>query len=393
MTQFSKLMRRRNLLCAAGGAYTIFLPGCGGSVGEDGTGANQPVISVGPLLGVDEGSVTVNGVSFKLGPTTVVLAGFDKPLNVDSLRLGQWVEVTGQIDEASPQGLAERIQVRSSARGQVSAVTTGAGGVSITVLQSVVSAAAGQTVLEGIDDAGALNVGDLVDVHGSLGSAGSVQASRIERLASIDSHELRGQVSGLNAIARRAVIGNQPVNFSQATQTLREAIANGQVLRVAAALPPVAGQEWMVERIASDTPVRANLAFAYAEGLTSRWRAGPLFDLDGLPVDGRNAANRAVVNADDLRVAAIGSMVDGVLQAKSLGIVRPGQAVVFNLTGAITAFVSPAEFRVRNVLVDARSATYSGGVAGDLANGRKVRVSGNLVGQRLRASRVEFVPS
>jgi Domain of unknown function (DUF5666) len=385
-------LQRRHVLGAALGSFTAYLSACGGAVGEDGTGAYEPAISVGPIIGLSDTAIKVNGVNYDVGPAATVLDGFGKPLRAEALRLGQWVEVTGQASEALGLGLADRVQVRNSARGTVTAVNGGAA--SLTVLQTAARYEAGITVVEGVNDAGALRVGDIVEVHGPLGSAaGTVQATRVERLAAAPVVELRGRVSGLDLLNRRAVIGRQPIDFSQATQTLRQAIANGQVLRVAASLAPGVGTAWAVERITSDAPLPVNLGFAYAEGVSSGWRAGPFFDLDGLPVDGSTANNRGVVNADELRVAAIGSLKNGVLVAKSLALVRPGQAVVFALSGPITAWVSPAEFRVRNVLIDASQATYTGGAAVDLANDKKVRVVGTLSGQRLMASRVEFLPS
>jgi hypothetical protein len=396
MTRFTDAGRwqRRQLLGATLGAYTVFLSGCGGAVGEDGTGAYEPAISVGPVVGLAEGAISVNGVSYTVDAAATVLDGFGKPLSSNALRLGQWVEISGGVNQAAGLGIAERVQVRNSVRGVVTAVEGSADSLGLTVLKSTARFAAGQTVVEGVAEASALLLGDLIEVHGPLGAAaGTVQATRVERLAAAPSIELRGRVSGLDVLNRRAVIGRQEINFAQATQTLRQPIANNQVLRVAASSAPQAAGDWMVERITSDTPLPLNLGFAYAEGVSSNWQTGPLFELDGLAVDGRNANNRGVVTANEQRVAAIGSINNGVLVAKSLATVRPGQAVVFNLSGPITALVSPAEFRVRNVIVDASTAVFTAGGVSDLADGKKVRVSGTLSGQRLIASKLEFLPA
>jgi Domain of unknown function (DUF5666) len=387
-------LRRRGVLGLglALGGKTLLLSACGGAVGEDGTGAYEPAISVGSVNGLSEAALSVNGVNFSIDAATTLLDGLGKPLAADALRLGQWVEISGLVNEMAGLGKADRIQVRSSARGTVSAVD--GSGATLTVLQTAARYGDKITVVDGVDNAAALRVGDVVEVHGPLGAAaGTVQATRLELLAAAPSIELRGRVSGVDIVRRRAVIGRQPVDFSQATQTLRQTIANGQVLRVAANTAPSAGADWLVERIASDAPLPANLGFAYAEGVTSGWRTGPYFDLDGLAVDGSTANNRNVITADEQRVAVIGSIKNGVLVAKSLALVRPGQAVTFNLSGAITTFVSAADFRVRNVLIDASTATYTGGAAPDLVDGKKVRVTGSLAGQRLVAAKVEFLPA
>ncbi len=382
------VLQRRSVLALAAGGPVGLLGACGGAVGEDGTGAYEPAISVGAVTGLGDAAVTVNGVSYSIGADATLLDGFGKPLAPDALRLGQWVEVTGQINEVLGVGTVARIQVRNSARGVVSTVD----GATVTVLQTTARYELKNTVVEGVDTPQALRMGDVVEVHGPLGaSAGTVEATRLERLVTAPSIELRGRIMGLDLVRRRAVVGRQPVDFSQATQTLRQALVDGQVLRVAASLQPSASADWLVERITSDTPLPVNLGFAYAEGVTSGWRAGPYFDLDGLAVDGSAANNRDAISADEQRVAVIGSISNGVLVAKSLARVRAGQVVSFNLTGPVTAFASVADFRVRNVLIDASAAVFVAGVVADLANDKRVRVSGPLKGQRMMATRVEFI--
>lgn len=386
--QFS--LRRRGVLGLALGGKTLLLSACGGAVGEDGTGAYEPAISVGSVNGLSETSVSVDGVNFSIEAATTLLDGLGKPLAPDALRLGQWVEISGQVNAVQGVGIADKIQVRNSARGMVSAVD--GSGATVTVLQTAARYSDISTVVDGIDSAASLRVGDVVEVHGPLGAAaGTVQATRLELLAAAPTFELRGRVSAVDSVRRRAVIGRQPVDFGQATQTLHQAIANGQVLRVAATTAPTTAADWLVQRITSDAPLPANLRFAYAEGVTSGWRTGPYFELDGLPVDGSAANNRAAITADEQRVAVIGAIKSGVLVATSLARVRSGQVVTFNLSGAITGFASAAGFRVRHVPIDASAASFVGGATADLANGKRVRVSGPLQGQRMVATRVEFI--
>jgi hypothetical protein len=65
---------------------------------------------------------------------------------------------------------------------------------------------------------------------------------------------------------------------------------------------------------------------------------------------------------------------------------------VFVLGAALTDYQSIADFRVRGVTIDATNATFVGGVAADLADGRRVRVTGTVSGRRLIATKVEFLP-
>jgi len=49
-----------------------------------------------------------------------------------------------------------------------------------------------------------------------------------------------------------------------------------------------------------------------------------------------------------------------------------------------------ANFKVADRTVDASNASFAHGTAADLANGKQVKVAGNLVGTVLRATKVEF---
>ena len=58
--------------------------------------------------------------------------------------------------------------------------------------------------------------------------------------------------------------------------------------------------------------------------------------------------------------------------------------------GTITDFASVASFRVAGRKVNASSASFEGGVAGDLRDGRRVEVEGVLAGDVLMATKVEL---
>lgn len=64
--------------------------------------------------------------------------------------------------------------------------------------------------------------------------------------------------------------------------------------------------------------------------------------------------------------------------------------IATKVEGAITDFASVANFRVAGRSVNAVSATFAGGVAADLANGRRVVVEGILSGDIALATRVTF---
>jgi Domain of unknown function (DUF5666) len=376
-------------------AVLAVLAGCGGA-GTDGTGPSgndNNTVSVGVATGLAETTVTVNGVSYERAGA-VVSDGFGQTKRADDLRLGMWLEISGVVDEVSGIATAQTIRVRPAARGVVSAVD--GSGFTVTVLQSTARYDNAATVIEGADSAAAIAAGDVVEVHGPLGvGSGTVEASRIERLSTGTRKpvELRGRVANLDTAARTLTVGRQAVRYDTAALTLRQALANGQVVRVASLAAPVAGQPWPVERMTSDQPLPDNLGFAYAEGVTTDWATGPTFSLEGVLVNATSANNRGVVTSDGQRVAVIGSLVAGTLSAKSVARSLPGQPVVFVLSAALTDYQSISDFRVRGVTIDATSAAFANGAPADLVNGRRVKVTGSVSGRKLMATKVELLPS
>jgi hypothetical protein len=363
---------------------------CGG-VATDGTGSAGNTVSVGVATGIAANKIMVNGVSYDRSNASVT-DGFGNAIGADALRLGVWVEVSGVVDAAGGTAVAQSIRVRSAARGVVSAVD--GSGFTVTVLESTAHYDNATTVVEGADAASQIGPGDLVEVHGPLGAgAGTVEASRIERL-SAGVHkpvELRGRVGDLDATTRTLTIGRQPVRYDGASLTLRQALANGQIVRVSASAPPADGKPWIVERMTSDQPLPDNLEFVYIEGVTTDWVAGPKFKLEGVPVNASTANGGGSVTDNGQRVAVIGALESGTLIAKSVVRSLPGQPLMFVLRAPVTDYKSIADFRVRGVMIDATSAAFVGGVAGDLADGRAVRVTGVVSGRRLIATKVQVL--
>jgi hypothetical protein len=74
------------------------------------------------------------------------------------------------------------------------------------------------------------------------------------------------------------------------------------------------------------------------------------------------------------------------------GLALPASATL-SLEGVVTDYQSAASWKLAGVSVDASAATYTGGTAADLRNGRAVRVSGAYAGNVLRATRVELLPA
>ena len=95
---------------------------------------------------------------------------------------------------------------------------------------------------------------------------------------------------------------------------------------------------------------------------------------------------------DGRRVAVEGVLAGDVLMATKVALktddgTPPSSGTV---EGTITDFVAQARFKVDGQLVDAMQARFENGAASELANGRRVGVTGTLTGGVLVASRVEF---
>jgi Domain of unknown function (DUF5666) len=388
MTRFTPFFRAR--VCAALLACAALL-GCGG-VGEEGTGIQPASASVGVLQGISDQRVTVNGVSYERSQASVTDA-FGQPLAPDSLRLGMWLEVLGRVDEAGDKGVAESIRVRPAARGVVSGTAPG----SVTLFDSTVRLGNG-TVFDGPVSVSNLVAGDVVEVHGPLSNAaGDVSASRIEKLDAAPVvppvFELRGRVSQIDTMQQTLLVGRRSVSYANATVTLRAGLTQGLMVRVSAAAAPVAGTPWAVDRLTNELALPDNLGFLYTEGFVDELQAGPLFQLEDLAVDASQANGKFDVTANGQRVAVVGALSKGVLKAKSVVVVQPGEPVIFTLAGAVTEFVSPASFKLRGVPVDASGANFvAPASAAGLANDLRLRVKGTVLGRRLIASQVELLP-
>lgn len=374
------------------------MAGCGGGggVGEGGTGGSR-IYSSGQVTSLSDTSVGVNGVEYDRRQAQLV-DGFGQAVQADRLALGSWVEVEGTTRDAGSSGEAETIRLQPAARGVVAGVDPSSG--QITVLGSPVRYD-GATVVDGVGGAAEVQAGDFVEVHGALADdALTVQASRIEKLvpppesggASAEQRfELKGEVSQLNSSAQTMRVGGQKVSFAQARITVKALVA-GHVVRVSAGAPPAPDGTWAVDRVVDDRVLSGDVPWVYAQGVVRAWAAGPVFALEGLPVDARQAQKRGLVTGNGLRVAVVGSLQAGVLVARAVSVFEPGEPVVFVMSGQVKKYSSLSDFRIGGVRVDASRAQVSGGRAADLAEGRKVRVKGRVQGQVLVATSLEFIP-
>jgi hypothetical protein len=370
------------LLCCLLGLFA-----CGGGVGEGGTGGVRTQ-SAGRVTALSEKAVEVNGVEYDTRQAKVV-DGFEQPASMDRVSLGAWVDLEGVSAENGRAAVAELIRLRPAMRGKLTQLDASTKRLSVLGSQGQLNR---DVVFQGVDDPSQLREGDWVEVHGALGTeTGQIDVTRVERLDTASAvYELRGVVSRVNNTERTMTVGGQKIDYAAASVAVRVALQAGAVVRVSSAQPPVDDQRWSVERVVDDQKFGENAEFVYVEGVVTQLQVGPVFNLEGLVVEASQADKASSVTGNGLRVAVVGTLQAGVLRAQAVRVITPGEPVVFTVSGLIKQYKSLADFRIGNVAIDASSAKLVGGTAAELANGRKVRVRGEVRAPGLFASRLEF---
>ncbi|HEY1393750.1 MAG TPA: DUF5666 domain-containing protein [Methylibium sp.] len=388
----------RPTLAGAFGALVALLASCGGGVGSGGTGAPVGYAS-GTVTGF--GSVIVDGTHFddvnavvdtEVGPGQVVPA---------ESRLGQHVEVAYQT-----LGVATAVHVAAQVSGPVSAV---AAPNSLTVLGQAIrinaDANAGPATVFAGGYAGisSIAVGDAVEVHGLQrqddSGAGFIHATRIEKLAALPSYlRVTGPVSRLDSSARSFMLGNQRIDYSAASLLPQGAVlANGQTVLVfgSALQTGNGGQPVLTAQLVRVKQVEGSGTPAYLGGTVSRLDAASAsFLLDGTTVHYSGAAvlptGRSLASGVYVRVQGSFS-ADGSLAASQVFIRNQTDEAQLELSGTLSGYNAATQsFQVRNVLVNAASATLVGCSAG-LGNGLYVQVEGGIVNGAAVATQVSCV--
>jgi Domain of unknown function (DUF5666) len=306
---------------------------CGGGGGSGSASstavATEKEFVAGTVTGF--GSVIVEGVRYDDSAAKVQIEydpAAPKAAPVSDLKLGMQLIV--QVAKA---GIADTVVSGSEVLGPITSLTTDGFVVAGQTVKISIDAAS-PTVFDGVANLAGLVINDRVEVHGSRDANNNIVATRIERKNPGDVVMTRvvGTIAAINATAKTFTVGGLLVSYSDATKllpanTTLASLANGQIVAVFSSASPTAAG------ITAKT-------IAVKKGIDSQ-----------NPVD----ADKAWVGGHvrDLNFAA----------------------KTFNLKG---------------VAVDASAATFSNGTANDLANARKVRVTGVFQGGVLKATDVKF---
>lgn len=376
-------------------ALACAVAGCDGFdpqvVRTGGTGSIKSTVASGPISGL--GSLVVNGVRFDESGARVTVNGVpDRP--VTDLQLGMVVRVRGDVDTAARVGKADAIEATAVLSGAATGIDVAKG--EATVLSQRVEVKPG-TVLQGASSLADVRNGASLVVYGFWDySAGHVDATRVEvrpqatapptaivgRLSEVAG--TRWKIGGLAIEVSGASVANLPGGASPGLYVeARGTLDPGGVLRASA-----------VEGRAEFDPVEG--ARTELEGYVSEFAGLASFRVLGVAVNGAGArmSGAAASLANGALVEIEGQFAQGTLVATAIEVkagprqVPPPAATT--LSGVISDFVSASSFRVRDQAVDASAATFAGGNAADLANGREVVVTGLVDGSVLRAGSVSF---
>lgn len=367
--------------------------GEGPSTGTDGNAdAEGDGVGIGAVSGF--GSVIVNGVRFDTSATTLNLE------DLDSLKLGMTLRITGRISADRTQGTATSILSAAELRGPVSAVNAEAG--TLQVLGTTVTTDEA-TVYEGASGVQGLRVGMQVMVHGFPTEPGSLRASRIEVQSEARPAILTGFITSLDPLGKTLRIGTTTVSYRDATLGggwTSAQLQEGELARVRAGNAPQTGplaatsiQPWYT------LPTEARAQPMVIGGIVAHYQAGSGFKLAGVAValsSARITGGPATALGNGVKVEVTGTLQNGVFTASGIQlkhIAGTGGPASFSLIGTVGAFRSVADFKVKGQPVNASlpGVVFNGGSAAQLRNGAKVTVTGDtVVNGVLQAQRVDF---
>ncbi len=372
--------------CGGGSVVTA------GGVGTGGTGS-----AYGTVTGF--GSVIVDGTTYS-SATPRYLAGTEtaeaSEVTSTAVELGAQLEM--QLDA---QGNPSTVLIEPDLIGAVADVRTDTSGSSFSVNGVLVRVNADQataplTYYQGLPNFLGLVNGMQVEVHGVYGvdngGQSYFQATLVEQLpASNLVTRISGIVTNLDTGAGSFQIGGTTVQFGSQTNLLpaATALANGQWVNVWSNAPHIGNTV-----VAGAIRVRTLQGISgpvQLAGLVSGL-GGDRFAVSGLTVDasapGLATTVQALTVGEYVVVQGQSTPATGVVVASAIR-VYTAQSNPVEVRGTINGFVSPGNFTVRGVVINASSAAFQGDASSQsLADGAYVDIIGSIDGNTLIAASV-----
>ncbi len=337
------------------------------------------------------GSVYVDGVELEDALATTRVENADGSYTNVALKLGQRISVAHDSG-----GTASSITVGTALVGAVSSLNTTANEFKVAgqwvsvnsdaTLGTVTVYGGGYTALADVVAA------DLAEVHGSLvysstHAAYVVQATRVEKKATISAVRILGKVASLNTTAKTFAINGVTVQYGSATVVPSgTTLANDQVVAVWGPSGSLTGTTLAATRLRVLSSTAASTVVsgtAQVGGVVSGYSAtANTFTLDGVVVSLASATVTPTGSAvaDGAYVQVKGAFDSaGVLVATTISVRQQSTTTAtatVRLKGAISSFVDASSFVVRSLPVDASAITLATACPGvTLANGVVVDIT------------------
>ncbi|MDI1246349.1 MAG: DUF5666 domain-containing protein [Rhodoferax sp.] len=378
----TQALNRRQWLLLTGATLT----GCGGGAdsllaslpGTGGTGS--PLLAQGTITGF--GSVILNGIKFDVTQASVKLDGVNAAST--HLRLGMVADVQAERGVDLTLGVASSIEVWSIAQGTVNQPGTNS-----LVVAGMSIQTSSNTVFDGVSDASQLVSGQIVTVWGLLqsGADGSHWgATRVSVLPTATEMVSSGLIMFSN--------GQPTLHGLVLTGSLADSLTQGSLMRVQGLLSSDARSLAVLSvRVLGVAALVQGSGSVEIEGFVTAVTSSSRFTLGMIEVDASNAvytpSNPSLTVGSQVEV--YGVLSAGLLNATKVEVESEHMLGQAEIKGSITDYVSQSNFVVYGQRCDASAASFSHGLASDLAawNGQ-VKVTGTKAGDVLKVSTLEF---
>ena len=386
-------------------ATAILLSACGGGGGAEtktgvgGTGDPTPpadaLTASGPLSTIGVAGIAATGLDDRASAIFINTQGGQ---SFNALKLGMVAEVTGTIPTnatSATSGTATNINVQSAMVGTISAVDIANARLSVAPLTVQVDQ---NTIFEGSSSFTTMSVGNRVEVYGTpQAESKTILATRIILLPSAATSviELLGIATNVTPFqfsiqgVSVSTAGVSSVITPTGTVPGTTSIVENTRVRVLGTYLANGNSISANQIIAGIPATRADNAILVLDGIVQSLGTNGRFRLNDTDVE-TTAANAATVTVGS-RVQVKGRKTAGVLIATDFRRIATGERIQFVVQGDIANLVSTANFTVRGETINASSATFIGGSAANLVNGRTVRIKAQAIAGHLEAIEVSFV--
>ncbi len=380
----------------------VGLVACGGGSGgglASGIGSGGTGMTAGTVTGF--GSVIVEGsrypdtlATYDITSDTIAAAVISPTL----AKIGQQVEVATDAN-----GNATAVHIYPELVGLVTSISAATNTIVVAatrVVANATDAALPITVYGGYAKFSNISIGDRVEVHGlpATDSSGAyVAASRIELKPNVCTPacavRVTGIMSNLNTAAKTFSLYGLTVSYSGTTvvSPSGQGLANGERVSVFSGTPLTGAT--LSASVIQVRGLSTSLSSLSLSGAIGNFTSNSSFSVAGVSVNAASAAlsPTSLTLANGVNVTVSGSYDAIAGQVTATSISRYGStSVLSELHGNISNFVSASNFQVRGTLVNAATATFTGGTSANLHNNVYVEILGTVSNSFLNATTLAF---